>query len=119
VVHWKIKPGQEADFLQYWGSRAAIKDRSELVGEFLSSVEDRDMFPWINLQVLDPGWSSFFNVGLWRGAEAFQAQVGRYINDERPLLDFEAARRERVFLSPERWRIGRGVLPGTDPVGVV
>lgn len=119
VVHWKIKPGREAEFLDHWSTRATIEDRAGLLCEFLCSVEDRGRFPWIILQALDSRWTSFFNVGLWRDAAAFQDQIGRHIDDARPPLDFEAERRERVFLSPERWRLGRSALPASDPPGVL
>lgn len=119
VVHWKVKPGREAEFLDYWSTRATIEDRAGLLGEFLCSVEDRGRFPWITFQALDPRWTSFFNVGMWRDAAAFQDQIGRHIDDARPPLDFEAERRERVFLAPERWRLGRSALPGSDPPGVL
>ena len=118
VVHWKVKPGHEKEFLDYWSERATVADRSGLVAEFLSSVEDRDRFPWINWRALDPRWTSFFNIGIWRDAAAFQEQIGRFIDGSRPPLPFEAERRERVFVTPERWRIGASPLPAADPPGV-
>ena len=45
VVHWKIKLGREAEFLDYWSTRSVIGDRSGLVSECLSSVEDRGRAP--------------------------------------------------------------------------
>lgn len=119
VVHWKIKSGRESEFLDHWSTRAAVKNRAGLLCEFLCSVEDRGRFPWITSRTLDPRWTSFFNVGLWRDAAAFQDQIGRHIDDARPPLDFEAERRERVFLSPERWRLGRSPLPASDAPGVL
>ncbi len=118
VVHWKIKPGQEAEFLEYWGTRSVVEDRSGLVGEYLSSVEDRARAPWITWQALSPAYTSYFNVGIWRDVEAFQSQIGRFIDNSRPPLQFEAERRERIFLVPERWRTGRTSLPSFDPQGV-
>ena len=118
VVHWKVKPGREQEFLDYWSQRAAVQDRSGLVAEFLSGVEDRDKYPWINWRSLDPRWTSYFNVGLWRDAAAFQEQVGRFIDNARPPLDFEADRRERVLVEPRRWRVGASGLPAADPPGV-
>lgn len=58
VVEWKIKKGREAEFLDYWSTRSTIPDRSGLIGEFLSGVEDRDRFPWINW-TLDDRWTTF------------------------------------------------------------
>jgi len=53
-----------------------VEDRSGLIGEFLSSVEDRARFPWINMQAVGTGYTSFFNVGIcppmasmWAGVE--------------------------------------------------
>ena len=118
VVHWKIKQGQEQEFLDYWAQRSPVADRSGLVGEFLSSVEDRDRFPWINMQAVSANYTSFFNIGIWKNSAAFQAQIGKYIDTSRPPLPFEAERRERVFLQPERWRIGGSALSLSDQPGV-
>ncbi len=118
VVHWKIKQGQEQEFLDYWAQRSPVADRSGLVGEFLSSVEDRDRFPWINMQAVSASYTSFFNIGIWKNSAAFQDQIGKYIDTSRPPLPFEAERRERVFLQPERWRIGGSALSLSDQPGV-
>ncbi len=118
VVHWKIKQGQEQEFLDYWAQRSPVADRSGLVGEFLSSVEDRDRFPWINMQAVNASYTSFFNIGIWKNAAAFEGQIGKFIDNSRPSLPFEAERRERVFLQPERWRIGGSVLSLSDQPGV-
>jgi len=117
VVEWKIKKGREAEFLDYWSTRSTIPDRSGLIGEFLSGVEDRDRFPWINWS-LDDRWTTFYNVGLWRDSLDFEGQIGKSIDNSRPPQDFEAARRTRVFLAPERWRVGATALPVSDPQGV-
>lgn len=118
VVHWKIRPGMEQQFLEYWSTQARVEDRSGLVSEFLSSVADRERLGWINWSNLDPRWTSFFNVGLWRDEASFQGQIGRFIDNSRPPLAFEAERRERVFLQPQRWRVGTTGLPAADPAGV-
>jgi hypothetical protein len=114
VVEWKIKPGRECEFLEYWSTRSTIPDRSGLIGEFLNEV---DRLPWVNWS-LDEGWTTFYNVGIWRDAAAFEEQIGKFIDNSRPPLDFEAGKRSRVFLAPERWRIGAVPLPATDPAGV-
>lgn len=118
VVHWKIKPGREAEFLDYWSTRSVVEDRTGLIGEYLSSIEDRSRAPWINWSTLDPAYISYFNVGLWQDADSFQSQIGKFIDNTRPPLPFEAAKRERIFLAPERWRAGKSALPMTDPPGV-
>lgn len=118
VVHWKIKPGQEGEFLNYWSHRAVVEDRSGLVSEYLSSVEDQERTPWVLWPTLSSVYTSYFNVGIWRNLDAFQSQIGRYIDNSRPPLPFEAERRERVLLVPERWRTGGSALPATDAPGV-
>ena len=58
VVHWKIKPGRKSEFLDYWSTRFIVGDRSGLVNEYLSSVEDRGRAPWITWQILRPEYTS-------------------------------------------------------------
>ena len=84
VVHWKVKQGREDEFLDYWAQRSVVADRSGLVGEFLSSVEDQARFPWINMQAVSTTYTSFFNVGIWRDAMAFEDQIGKHIDLSRP-----------------------------------
>ena len=116
-VEWRIKKGREEEFLEYWSTRATVADRSGLIGEFLTRVESRKQFPWI-VWNLDDRWTTFYNVGLWRERTDFQEQIGRFIDTSRPPQPFEARRRRRVFLAPERWRLGCPGLPLSDPTGV-
>jgi hypothetical protein len=53
-------------------------------------------------------------VGLWREASDFEEQIGRYMDDTRPPLAFEAERRRRVLVAPERWRTGGTNLPNVS-----
>lgn len=105
LVEWRIKKGREQEFVDYWSKQATIADRSGLVGEFLSRVEDRKQFPWM-VWNLDPRWTTFVNVGIWRSGADFDQQIGRFINNAKPPLAFEAQKRRRVLVAPERWRIG-------------
>ena len=95
----------EQEFLDYWSTQATIADRSGLVSEFLSRVEDQKQFPWM-VWNLDRRWTTFVNVGIWRESADFQQQIGRFIDNKKPPLAFEAQRRRRVFLEPVRWRVG-------------
>ena len=113
LVEWRIKKGQENEFLTYWSTQATIQDRTGLVGEFLSRVEDQKQFPWM-VWDLNPGWTTFVNVGFWRNGADFQQQIGRFIDNSRPPLAFEAERRRRVLVAPERWRIGATPMISTD-----
>ena len=113
MVEWRIKKGSEQQFLDYWSTRATIEDRSGLVAEFLSKVEDQNQFPWM-VWGLDPNWTTYVNVGIWRAGADFQQQIGRFIDNSRPPLEFEADRRRRVLVAPERWRIGGTPLLAKD-----
>jgi hypothetical protein len=113
IVEWRIKKGSEQEFLEYWSVRSTIPNRSGLIGEFLSRVEDRSQYPWI-IWDFDERWTTFINVGFWRGGADFQEQVGKFIDNTRPPLAFEADRRRRLFVAPERWRIGATPLPVMD-----
>lgn len=117
MVEWRIKKGREQEFLTYWSTRATVQDRAGLIGEFLSRVESREQFPWM-VWDLDPRWTTFLNVGLWRSSLHFEQQIGRFIDLSRPPLDFEAERRRRVFVAPERWRVGASPFPTADHIEV-
>jgi len=110
LIEWRIKKGQEKQFLEYWSKRAVVRDRSGLIGELLSGVESPQLYPWITWE-LDERWTTFVNVGLWRDAAEFEEQIGSYMNEARPPMVFEAARRRRVLVAPERWRRGETDLP--------
>ncbi len=110
IVEWCIKKGQEPAFLDYWSKNEAIEDRSGLIGEYLSHVEDQKDCLWITLE-FGEGWSTYVNVGVWSDAAAFREQVGPKINDQRPALPFEHQKRRRTFLCPDRWRVGDAALP--------
>ena len=113
LVEWRIIKGQENLFMDYWSRREVIDDRSGLIGEFLSRVEDRATYSWITCE-LSPDWTCFVNVGLWRDADAFEAQIGWRLDDNRPKLPFEFEKRRRTFLGPQRWRFGGTDLPATE-----
>ena len=117
VVEWRIKRGREQEFLDYWSTRATIADRSGLIGEFLSRVESREQFPWMVWE-FDPRWTTFINVGIWRSTADYHEQIGRFIDNSRPPLDFEASGRRRVFVAPERWRVGATPFVRADHVDV-
>ena len=119
VVEWKIKKGHEQEFLDYWSTKSTIPDRSGLIAEFMSGEESRDRFPWINWAAAEsPDYTIFYNVGIWRKADDFMGQIGKYIDNNRPPMAFEAEHRHRVFLAPLRWRIGMSSLPAKDAEGV-
>ena len=119
VVEWKIKKGHEQEFLDYWATKSTIPDRSGLIAEFMSGEESREQFPWINWAAAETGdFTTFYNIGIWRKADDFMGQIGKYIDNKRPPMAFEADHRHRVFLAPVKWRIGQASLPAQDADGV-
>ncbi len=119
VVEWKIKKGHEQEFLDYWSTKSTIPDRTGLIAEFMSGEESREQFPWINWAAAESGdYTVFYNVGIWRRADDFMGQIGKYIDNNRPPMAFEADHRHRVFLAPVKWRIGMASLPAKDAEGV-
>ena len=117
AVEWRIKKGQENEFLEYWSTRSTIPDRSGLVAEFLNRVESHEQFPWMVWE-FNESWTTFINIGIWREGADFHQQIGRFIDNSRPPLAFEADKRRRVFLAPERWRIGNTPLLKEDHAAV-
>ena len=119
IVEWKIKKGHEKEFLDYWETKSTIPNRSGLIAEFMSSEEDHAKFPWINwVSAESNDYTTFYNVGIWRKADDFMGQIGKYIDNNRPPAAFEADHRHRVFLAPVAWRIGMSSLPAKDAAGV-
>ncbi|HEX4765055.1 MAG TPA: hypothetical protein VH414_02140 [Lichenihabitans sp.] len=119
IVEWKIKKGHEQEFLDYWAKKSTIPDRAGLIAEFMSSGASRDTFPWINWATTENrDETTFYNIGIWRNADDFMSQIGKYIDNSRPPMPFEAEHRHRVFLKPLEWRIGMSSLPAQDAAGV-
>lgn len=122
LVHWQIRSERENEFMEYWRTAGVIRDRTGLLGEFLSDVAARDPVaaPWITwlLPASDTADGSavrhFVNVGLWSSETAFLKQVGDDFGDDAPLRPFEMRRRRRLLLRPECWRLGSTPLPTSD-----
>ena len=123
LIHWRIKPGPEHvdAFLEFWRTKCTVEDRSGLVSELLSETLAVRDFPYItwhmDTDALDDH-KSFINVGTWEDENAFQEQVGKNFNDDKPMLSFEKYRRRRIVLRPQCWRIGHANVPVDDSGGV-
>ena len=119
LIHWRVKPNSvsNAAFLEHWKRNNTIGNRKGLIAEFLSDSLPVKKFPDTTWH-LDPeslgDFRSYVTVGLWSDAEAFQAEVGAYFNDQKALLDFEKYRRRRVMFDPVGWRIGEASLPSVN-----
>lgn len=123
VIHWKIHRHAEAraQFLGYWHKALEIKNRTKLVGEYLSEpfTADRGKEAGIPCSLFntstDAPYDSFFNVGIWEDEKAFYAEIIEPFVDGKPkALEFEYEYRERMVLSPVSWRAGESALPVAD-----
>lgn len=116
VVEWTIRKGREQDFLHYWSQRSVIPNRSGLISEFMTGPEGHEKWPWINWGASTPRTDAtiFYNIGFWRDEASFQEQIGKFIDSNRPPLDFELEKRKRLMLAPLRWRAGESTFPKTD-----
>ncbi|MEG3143789.1 hypothetical protein U1839_03910 [Sphingomonas sp. RT2P30] len=121
LIHWRIKPDYVEQFLTHWREKNRIEDRTGLIAEYLSdSLRPSDM-PFITWHLDEQSlgnFRSFVTVGIWADATAFEDQIARYFNDDRPMLDFEQFRRRRVVFNPVEWRIGDSHGPKDDTPGV-
>lgn len=105
-------------FLDFWAQTLELGDRLCLAGEYLSrplSAEQAGLE--CSLLGLNPGddYVPFFNVGIWESLDAFRDQVYEpFVNSGPDKQAFEYARRERVILSPQQWRVGTAQLPTDD-----
>ena len=121
LIHWKIKPGSVADFLDYWRKVATVQDRAGLIGEFLSEACHTSEFPWITWDLTghEGVYRSFVNVGMWAKAEDFHDQIAKYFRDGVEPQDFEHEPRVRTVLRPRCWRMGDSSLPVHDSGGTL
>lgn len=121
LIHWKIKPDKVDDFFAYWQRSVVVQDREGLIGEFLSEGCNTSEFPWItwDLSGCEGLYRSFINVGLWRNAQDFHEQIGKYFKDKEEPKEFEYERRVRTTLRPKHWRMGDSSIPGHDSGGTL
>jgi heme-degrading monooxygenase HmoA len=119
LVHWRIRPDAEADFLAHWKTKSVIEDRSGLIAEYLCEPNGLDPGAYTTWDIADEAATPFVSVGLWQSADAFRDQIAKYFNDQGDLLSFEKARRRRVVLHPAAWRNGQAQLPPADSPGMM
>lgn len=118
LIHWKVRTGQEAAFLDHWKSVATLGVADGLIGEFLSE-EAGAPFPFVPFPAATPACANFYNFGLWRDRESFERAAGPHFNEEAPPLAFEAARRTRHLFEPTAWRRGTARLPSENSFGTL
>lgn len=118
VVEWNIIKGQEDEFLCYWSERETVQDRSGLVGEFLNRVRDVEEVQSVTWKQRDD-CTTFLNVGIWRDCRSFVNQIGPNLTRKGQKMPFEFEPRRRIFLGPERWRLGGSLLPTKGHDGVL
>ncbi len=105
AVYWTIKEGCEEEFEKFWRECLPVKDKSVLVGEFLSRIAMPDGYNSWDLTTDDA--TTFVNVGIWNSKEDFIREIGQYISKRR---GFEKKFRVRAMLTPIVWRLGESEL---------
>lgn len=124
LVHWLIKKGREEDFKKQW-YKMTIDDDSGLYREILTepdgNVHDSKFHTF---GLINPNYSTFINIGMWKSLEDFDKAIGKYIPDMKSvkvngvkkqrleLDDFEFKLRERIVLRTVKSRGGK--LPKAD-----
>ena len=120
IVHWKIHPHDEARaaFLKFWKESLEISERENLVGEFLSEPLAREKAGFacsVMNTPASPKYDSFFNVGIWRSKDDFEAKVVTpFVTDKPKTMSFEYEYRERMILNPLSVRAGEYPVPTAD-----
>ena len=89
-----------------------------LIGEFLSRVEDREHGPGSSGTSIRARTTSRVRSGCGPSNLQVEQQIGRFIDGSRPPLEVEAQPRRRVFVAPERWRVGASPFPTADHLEV-
>ena len=124
LIHWKIKKDREPDFGQDWKTKFVVKNRDGLIGEYLSKVERRDTtYRYISWPIMcdnlahEEQCTHYINVGIWNSHARFFEEVGQYMKDDKPPVDYEVQRRRRVAITPAEWRKGPAPLPPQDSPG--
>jgi hypothetical protein len=124
LIHWKIRKGREQDFEELWKAVLTFKNRDGLIGEFLSKVERRDaIYPYVTWPIACANLANeemcthYINVGLWSSHARFFEEIGKNMNDDQSIKDYEIERRRRVAVTPVEWRIGAALIPSVDSEG--
>lgn len=121
LIHWRIKPSAADEFLNWWQTVAQIKNKANLIGEYLSAPMPASGFKFsvddLSASTEEPPHIAFMNVGVWKDWESFFEAVGHNFDDNQSLQPFEAARRTRTILDPIAWRRGDSELSNASTCG--
>ncbi len=121
LIHWRISLGKEEEFIRHWKKENSIANTEHLVHEFLSKslpTSEKSYTTWHLDESSLGDHTSYVTVGVWDDGQAFQEQIAKYFNDDKPLLPFEKYRRRRVAFDPVEWRIGSAQAPEVSSEGV-
>lgn len=96
IVHWKIKPSMEHEFLEWWKSGLGKKPEG-LIEEHLSKVEPEETSTW-NLS--SSKHVTYLNVGRWTDKKHWK----KVFSGKAKMQPFEAELRERIWVSVKESR---------------
>jgi len=118
--HPLIHPNADARaaFFKFWKESLEIPERENLVGEYLSEplTADQAGFPCSLFNApASAKYVSFFNVGMWKSKEDFEAKVIKpFVGNTPKTQPFEFEFRERMILQPFSIRAGKYPVPMND-----
>jgi hypothetical protein len=119
IVKWYIKKGKNQDFIEIWKSMNPASFDG-LFREFLNEPETFDpekANKFLTLDAVNPYYTTFINVGIWRTLDDFDKAIGSLIpqrtpNEKKPgwdfyeVFEFEFKMRERIVLDGKMNRAG-------------
>ncbi len=113
LIYWKVKPSQEAHFLEFWEKKLKIEDKSRLVAEYLSKVNEpktereRKWFTW---KLFREDAVTYVNIGLWRTKDDFLDDTEKFRSDafefKHEMTELKAEDTERAWLTAALARQG-------------
>lgn len=96
LVHWKIKPDMEQEFLTWWQTGVEGKPKG-MIEEHISKVEPDETSTW---DLASPKYLTYINVGKWEDKKLWKDAF----SGQNHLMPFEESMRERIWLSVKESR---------------
>ncbi len=83
IVKWYIKNKMDKYFLSKW-EEMKPKFYDGLFREFLNKPENINADKYLTLDVVNPNYTTYLNVGIWRSLEDFDKAIGSMIPQRKP-----------------------------------
>lgn len=122
LVHWLIKKEHVREFLEAWKEKMKPKDDAGLYYEILNEIsKDADDPRFHSLDLENPNYETFVNIGIWRELEDFERAIGGFLPPTKEIFDkdlnetkiqnlmskYEYKLRDRIVLTKKELRKGK------------